>query len=328
MPLRAATAVASPNIAFIKYWGNRDEELRLPENGSISMTLGMLETRTRVSFTPGMAADVVVLNAEPAEGAVRDRVSRHLDLIRQLAGVAYPAQVESTSNFPAGAGLASSAAAFAALTAAACAAAGLRLGTRDLSRIARRGSGSACRSIYGGFVEWLVGTTDEDSYAEPIAPPDHWALLDLITLVDLGHKTVGSTQGHRLASSSPLQAARISDAPRRLAACREAIRARDFASLAAIAETDSHWMHAVMLTSSPPLLYWAPATVSVMQAVLSLRSQGANVFHTIDAGPNVHCLCPADEADEIRRELGDLPSVIQILTCPVGGPAHLLGTAD
>lgn len=322
MPERRAAAAASPNIAFIKYWGNRDAGLRLPASGSISMTMGGLETRSEVRFDPALPSDALTIDGAPAAPAALARVSAHLDLLRGLAGAPARADVVSHSNVPAGAGLASSAAAFAALTLAACAALDLPQDAATLSRLARRGSGSACRSIHGGFVEWPPGEGDADSHAIPLAPPEHWALVDLVALVSREHKAVTSSDGHGLAPTSPLQAARLADAPRRLAICRQAIADRDFESLAAVAELDSHWMHAVMMTGSPPLLYWAPATLTVLQAAAAWRRDGLQVFCTLDAGPNVHCVAAPESAEAAAARLRALPGVLDVLRCPPGGPAR------
>ncbi len=320
-----ATAEAHPNIAFIKYWGNRDHEARLPSNGSLSMNLAALTTRTRVAFRPDLSADRLILQGREVTGPALARVSRVLSLVRAWSGVARYAEVRSENNFPTGAGIASSASAFAALAVAAAAAAGLDLSEQALSRLARWGSGSASRSVPAGFVEWLPGTSDEDSYAVSIAPPEHWDLVDCIALVSTEHKAVGSSQGHRLAESSPYQAVRVADAPRRLALCREAILQRDFEALADIVELDCHMMHAVMQTSTPALLYWEPATVRVMQAVRRWRTrEGLPVAYTIDAGPNVHVLCPRAVSEEVQRRLQALPGVQRVLASGPGGAARLL----
>ncbi len=185
---RSATAVACANIAFIKYWGNRDDALRIPANGSLSMNLDGLYSQTRVTFSAGQEQDSLILNGVAAAGPALQRVSRFLEIVRQMGGVNLPAQVVSRNNFPTGAGIASSAAAFAALSLAASQAIGLDLDEKQLSRLARRGSGSASRSVPGGFVEWLAGSSDEDSYAVSIAPPTHWDLRDCIAIVAAGHK--------------------------------------------------------------------------------------------------------------------------------------------
>jgi diphosphomevalonate decarboxylase len=223
-----------------------------------------------------------------------------------------------------GTGIASSASAFASLALAAASAAGLALSERELSRLARRGSGSACRSIPGGFVEWLPGNGDEDSFAFSLAPADHWRLVDCLAIVSQAHKSTGSREGHRLADSSPLQAVRIADAPRRLDLCRAAILQRDFAALAAIAELDSNWLHAVTMTCSPPLLYWQPATLEVMQSVAAWRASGIPAFYTIDAGPNVHVLCQGEYASQVADLLKEIPGVAEVRCAGIGGPARLL----
>jgi diphosphomevalonate decarboxylase len=326
MPTRKATALAHPNIALIKYWGNRDEHLRLPANSSISMNLNGLETRTTVEFQETRkepAGDALTINRRPVKGAGLQRVSAFLDIVRQMAGIETRARVVSESNFPSGAGIASSAAAFAALALAATKAAGLDLEEAALSRLARRGSGSACRSVPSGFVEWQMGTGDADSHAISIAPPEHWDLADCIAILSSEPKPTGSTEGHALAGTSPLQAARLADAPRRLEICRNAIQQRDFAALADIVELDSNMMHAVMMTSRPALFYWQEATLTVMQAVRAARAKGLPVCYTIDAGPNVHAITEAAEAEHTAELLRSIPGVREVRVARVGGPARL-----
>jgi diphosphomevalonate decarboxylase len=322
--MTTTTATANPNIAFIKYWGNRDNPLRLPSNGSISMNLDGLYTRTRVSFDLALEADAFLLDGQLVFGPGLQRVSAFLDLVRQQAGMNTRARVESSNNFPMGAGIASSASAFAALSLAASAAAGLDLSEIELSRLARRGSGSACRSVPGGFVEWQAGEDDESSYAFSIAPPGHWDLVDCIAVVDRAHKQTGSTEGHALAGSSPLQDSRVADSPRRLDWCRRAILERDFSAFAEIVELDSNLMHAVMMTSVPPLIYWQPATLAVMHSVVEWRQSGLPVCYTIDAGPNVHVLCLSQIAPQVVKSLQEIPGVGSVRTSPPGGPAVLL----
>ena len=323
MPILATTASAHPNIALIKYWGDVDSCLHLPANGSISMNLAGLTTRTKVSFDPSLPQDQFTLNDVPTIGEALDRVGRLLNRVRQLAGITTFARVESQNNFPADAGIASSASGFAALSLAASRAAGLKLNEKDLSRLARTGSGSACRSIPGGFVEWQAGYIDEDSYAYSIAPPEYWDLVDCIALVSREEKHISSSLGHSLAAASLLQAGRVADAPHRLNMCREAINRRDFGALADIVELDSNLMHAVMITSTPTLLYWLPGTVAIMHAVRGWRNEGIPVCYTIDAGPNVHVMCPGEQAEKITERLGQLPGVIQVLTARPGGAARL-----
>ncbi|QYK50814.1 MAG: diphosphomevalonate decarboxylase [Anaerolineales bacterium] len=321
--MSTASAIAHPNIAFIKYWGNRDQVLRLPSNSSISMNLDGLETRTTVRFDSQLAADALQLNGAAAAPAQVARVSAMLDLVRQLAGITDFAEVTSSNNFPSGSGIASSSSAFAALALAASAAAGLQLDEAALSRLARRGSGSASRSVPAGFVEWRAADTDEDSYAVSVAAPEHWDLVDSIAVISEEHKAVGSTAGHPLADTSPLQAARLHGAEDRLAQARQAILQRDLPVLAAVMELDNHLMHAVMMTSSPPLLYWQPPSLAVMHAVAAWRADGLQAGYTLDAGPNVHVLSAAADAPEVAARLGKIPGVQRVLQAGAGGPARL-----
>ncbi len=322
--MTTATGVACANIAFNKYWGDRDASLRLPANGSISMNLDGLYTRTQVKFEPELESDRLLVNQQEVNGPGLTRAVSLLDWVRRCSGINTPALVTSENNFPMGAGIASSASAFAALALAASAAAGLELPERELSRLARLGSGSACRSVPGGFVEWLPGEDDLSSYAVSIAPPDHWDLVDCVAIISQEHKKTGSTEGHFLANTSPLQPARVADAPRRLDICRQAVVKRDFEALAWIVEQDCNLMHAVMLTSNPQLLYWQPGTLAVMHAVHHWRRQNLPVCYTIDAGPNVHVICERWAVDTITSFLGAVPGVTRVLVAGPGGPVRLV----
>lgn len=293
-------------------------------NGSISMNLEALNTRTRVTFDASFPVDLFDLNGKRQSGVSLDRVVKHLNLIRGLRGISTHAHVFSENDFPTGAGIASSASAFAALTLAAVAALGLEIPEANLSRLARRGSGSACRSIPSGFTEWRKGASDMDSFAFSIASPDHWHLADCIAVIEEGHKKISSTEGHSIAATSPLQNARIADSERRLDICRNAIQKKDFQALAEMIELDSNMMHAVMMTSKPPLFYWEPYTLNVMKAVQAWRKTGLPVAYTLDAGANVHIICETEKTDSIQRRISSLPGVKQVIVSPVGGAAHLL----
>ena len=288
------------------------------------MNLDGLFTRTTVTFSAFLKADSLHIGGKSVTGLSLERVSRLLDLVRELAGINERAEVVSENNFPSGTGIASSASAFAALALAGSKAAGIILTQRELSRLARLGSGSASRSIPGGFVEWYMGENDKDSYAETIAPPEHWDLVDCVAIVSKEHKQTGSAAGHPLAPTSPLQAARVADAPRRLDLCRRAILERDFDALAAIVELDSDMMHAVMMTSSPGLYYWKPDSIMVMESVRAWRKSGISVCYTVDAGPNIHVICPREQAEGVERSLRELPGIQEVLVARVGGPARIV----
>lgn len=323
-PFQAA-ATAGSNIAFVKYWGNLDDAERIPMNGSISMTLDAAFTTTAITFDPHLAADSLAINDQPAGQAATARVSTHLDHIRRLAGARWFARVASHNSFPTGAGIASSASGFAALTVAASAALGLTLSNIDLSRIARLGSGSASRSIDGGFVEWLPGGRHQDSYAVPLAPVDHWDLVDIIAIVSSEHKQIGSQRGHPLAHTSPFYQARLGTVQRTLQQVRRAILERDFTTFGELIEAEAISLHVAAMTSQPSVLYWLPGTIRLMHALRQWRLDGGPVgYFTMDAGPNVHVIAERASAAALQEHILALEEVQDILVCGVGPGARLV----
>ena len=320
-----ATARAHSNIAFIKYWGNVDDNLRLPANGSLSMNLARLHTTTTVTWSDRKMVDMLTINNEPAQSPALKRARAHLDVLRERLGISYRANIHSKNNFPMGTGIASSASAFAALTLAATTAMGAQLSQRELSTLARRGSGSAARSIPPGYVEWYVADSHEGSFAESIAGQAHWDLVDVVAVVSRMHKRVDSSAGHSTAATSDLQAARVHSAPERLNMAKEAIRKRDFEQLAVVVEQDSNLMHSVMMTSRPALFYWQPASLAIMLAVQSWRERdGLRVCYTLDAGPNVHCICAKDDAQLVLSRIKQIDGVQDILYSEAGPGAHIV----
>lgn len=319
-----ATARAGANIAFVKYWGQADAALSLPLNNSISMTLDNAYTVTAVAFDRDLEGDLLSLNGRNATGPMLERVTEQLDRLRELAGVRIAARVESRNSFPTGAGIASSASGFAALTAAASAALGLRLPPEELSRLSRLPSGSACRSIFGGYVEWLAGTRHEDSYARQIAPEDHWPLRDIIAVVSREAKAVSSEAGHRLAANSPFLAARLAALDDTLARCRAAILERDLSTLGEVIEAEALSMHAVMMTSRPSAWYWSPGTVALIEAVRAWRAQGVPAYFTIDAGPNVHIITLPEWERQVSERLAEMPEVLETIVCGPGPGVQIM----
>ncbi len=319
-----ATALASANIAFIKYWGNRDAVHRIPLNDSVSMNLDHATTTTKVEFDEGLAEDQVFIGGEEAGAPARERVVAHLDRVRALAKSKAHARVESRNTFPTAAGIASSASAFAALSLAATAAAGLTLSEKDLSMLAREASGSASRSVPAGFVEWVTGSEPDHSYAVSIAPPEHWDLSDVIAVVSADEKTVGSTEGHAGAMTSPFLPERLNALPVRFHRVRRALLAKDLALLGPAIEEEAIELHTIAMTSRPPIYYWFPATVAVIQAVLRWRAEGLAAYFTLDAGPNVHLICEAKDAEQVAALAGQVPGVQQVLVNGPGGAARLV----
>lgn len=303
-----ATAWAHPNIALVKYWGKADAALNLPATGSLSMTLDIFPTTTTVRPDPQADGDVFVLNGLEQTGIPLQRVVGFLDLVRASAGSEARARVESTNTVPSAAGLASSASGFAALAAAAAAAYGLDLDDRGLSRLARRGSGSAARSILGGFAVWHAGD-DEESFAEQISAP---AAAMVVTTVDAGHKKVSSREAmNRCVATSPFYPAWVSSTADTL---RDALRAcaeGDLARLGALAETNALRMHAVIQSSEPPIRYLAPRSIELFDLAARLREAGLPVYATADAGPNVVFFCADADAETVRAAAAEIaPAVI------------------
>jgi diphosphomevalonate decarboxylase len=287
------------------------------------MNLDNATTITTVEFDPALEADRVVIEGVDMQDKEVRRVCDHLDRVRALVGVRLYARVASHNSFPMGAGIASSASAFAALTVAACTAAGLELDERVLTILARQGSGSAARSIPAGYVEWYTGETSDESYAEQIAPPEHWDLCDLIAIVQTEQKKVDSTKGNALVHTSPFAGARLHAAERALNVIRQAIRTRDFRTFGEEVEQEALRMHAVAMTSTPSLVYWSPATLEVMQAVRRWRAEGQGVYFTIDAGANVHVICQAQDAPPLEDWLRLVPGVQHLIVNHPGAGTRL-----
>jgi len=456
-----ATANAGSNIAFVKYWGVREdrEGRRQALNPSVSMTLQKARTTTTVEFDASLRADECRINGRPASPEARERVVRVLDRVRELASIRAFARVASVNHLPTSAGVASSASGFCALALAAARAAGLSCEPEDLVPLAILGSGSACRSLYGGFVLWrpagkgpggsmveqppvaqgdhgldetlvypgpstleqppvaqgdhgphetggdpgpstleqpgaaqgdhgldetLVypgpgvleprpaapggskaratgdgpnqaggvpgppgfrrsrtacggpnlacgvsgppgfGAGSGESTVEQLATREDWRLVDLVAIVSREEKAVSSARGHLLAHTSPLLPGRLTSLASRIPQVVQAIRDRDLALLGEAMEADALSMHAVMMTSEPPLIYWEPATIAVIRKVMEIRAGGGPAcYFTIDAGPNVHVITAPREAGAVRDRLGDVPGVREILSLETGPGAFL-----
>ncbi|WP_437091084.1 diphosphomevalonate decarboxylase [Streptomyces sp. enrichment culture] len=328
VPGHGATAVAHPNIALIKYWGKRDERLMIPYVDSLSMTLDVFPTTTTVRLDPAARADGVTLDGSPAEGEARRRVVDFLELLRERSGRSEPAVVDTRNSVPTGAGLASSASGFAALALAGAAAYGLDLDRTALSRLARRGSASASRSMFGGFAICHAGrgagaAADLSSYAEPVPVPDFDPAL-VIVLVDTGAKAVSSrTAMRRTVETSPLYRAWATSSKADLAELRAALRRGDLDAVGEIAERNALGMHATMLAARPAVRYLSPATVAVLDGVLRLRSDGVSAYATMDAGPNVKVLCHRADAARVADAVRGAAPGCSVVTARRGPGARL-----
>ena len=308
MQIRKATAEAPSNLAFVKYWGKKDSALRIPTNNSISMNLSNAKTITSVEFNEAFTEDKVIFKStgEEAGRGYTARVSEHLDRVREMAGVSTRALVVTENTFPESVGIASSASGFAALSVAAAAAIGLELSEKELSILARLGSGSACRSIPSGFVEWEAGVDNETSFARQIAPPDHWDISIVTVIVSTETKKISSTLGHQLALKSPFFEARIKTLEARLKTVRGAILSKDFELFGREIELEAISLHMIAMTSpyeganwNSGAYYWTPETMELILAVQEWRAKGVETYFTLDAGPTVHLFCRRTEEEKI-----------------------------
>lgn len=323
-----ATAKAHTNIALIKYWGKRNEALILPTNNSLSLTLDGFFTTTTVDFQENLVQDQFILDNQPVEGDSSRRVTKFLDLIRGLAGKEnLYATVHSKNDVPTAAGFASSASGFAALAAAGTKAIGLELDNQELSRLTRQGSGSASRSIYGGFAEWEMGNNSDgsDSFAVPIAPAEHWDVRVAAVVLSSTMKKVSSRVGmKRTVETSPFYSGWIESIPKDLREIKDAIKTKDFEKTGSIAEANCLKMHATTLAANPPFTYWHDTTMRVMQTVQYMRENGIPAYFTIDAGPNVKVLYLPENEESVKETLRNIPGVTDvILSRPGQGISYL-----
>ncbi|MCF6225807.1 MAG: diphosphomevalonate decarboxylase [Xanthomonadales bacterium] len=329
--MHTITAIAHPNIALIKYWGKRDTARNLPATHSLSITLNTLETHTSVNFSAELSVDQVYLNKALAGNTFSARVSACLNEFRKLAGIDKFASVHTNNNFPTAAGLASSASGFAALLTAANAAVESPLDLRQLAILARQASGSAGRSLFGGYVIQHCGQQNDgsDSYAEPLFPAKHWPLEVVIAITSEQEKTTGSTAGMlHTAATAPYWQAWVDRSAEDIHAATTAIQQRDFSALAEVAEASCLAMHALMQSARPGLLYWNAATVELIHKIRHLRASGLAVFFTIDAGPQVKAVCLPEAADKVEAALANVPGVLRTLRCSLGAGARVVNDAE
>lgn len=330
LPL-SVTARAGTNIALVKYWGKRDPILNLPATGSLSLTLANFGSETTVRFAPDAGAaeggDLITLDGVPAPPLFAQRVRRFLDLIRQEARVGLPATVATRNSVPTAAGLASSAAGFAALALAASRAAGMKLPPPELSALARQGSGSAARSIFGGFVEMAAGELSDgsDACAQALLPAAAWDVRLLVAITAEGPKAIASGEAMELtAKTSPYYPGWLQSVPQDLAVARAAVVAKDLAELGRVAERSAMRMHACAMAADPPILYWNGATLAAMETVRRLRADGNEAFFTIDAGSHVKVLCAAADAAKVEPALAATPGVLRTLVLAPGPGAEVV----
>lgn len=300
-----ATAKAPANIAFIKYWGKVDPVSRAPQNNSISMNLSDLYSICTVEFDSQLFEDEIhFLDEKTVTEKEKIRIIQTLDRIRNLKNIQTKAKIVTQNNFPKATGIASSASGFAALTVAAVTALGLKLNNVELSKLARFASGTASRSIPDGFVEWEKGTDAEDSYARQFFPSNYWDICDVVAIVTTQMKKVSSTDGHALAFTSPFYRTRLIGMDQKIYKIKKLIQNRNFSEFGELIEAETLNMHAVCITSRPALIYWEPTTIEIMKKIVDWREKSeVEAYYTIDAGPTVHVICEAKNAEKVKQKL-------------------------
>lgn len=323
-------ARAYTNIALIKYWGKENQELIIPMNNSLSLTLDAFYTETNVTFSEDTSEDLFYLDNQLQDSKATLKVSRFLDLVRAKADSSLHAVVKSQNFVPTAAGLASSASGLAALAAAASAALNLQLSSEELSRLARRGSGSACRSIYGGFAEWQKGDSDETSYAVNI-PSDRFEdeLSMIFVVVNDAQKDISSRDGmQRTVETSAFYDGWLQTVPQDLAKARKAITDKDFTALGKVTEASALKMHGTTLAATPPFTYWSAESMKAMNLVRQIRTSGLPCYFTMDAGPNVKILVERKNEETLLNALKDQFDPQQLVVAHAGPAIEVLSEEE
>lgn len=321
-----ATARANSNIALVKYWGKKDDGLRLPVNSSLAIGLDKIYTTTTVEFDSRLKSDNVEIDGDSFSNKETLRVTRHLDLVRKLANIDFRAKVITRNNFPKGAGAASSASGFAALTLAAVDASGLKLSEKELSIIARQGSGSASRSIPGGLSIWHTADASEESFVESVDYPREWDLRVLLVFVgDMKQKKIGSTEAMELSKkTSPYFSLAVKKAESNLERMLKSLSENDWTAFGQVIEDECYRLHTLCMTTQPNILYWQAGTIEVFQKLYELRERDLIGYFTVDAGPHAHIVCKSNNADAIEKEIKSIPEVSDVVNCSIGGPSELI----
>jgi len=322
--LNTVRAVAHANIALVKYWGKRNVSLNLPAVGSLSITLDALKTETTVQADESLQKDKFILNGKYASDDQILKIGRFLDFLYELPDRP-KLVIDSKNNFPTGAGLASSASGFAALTMAASGIYGKEFDRKQLSKIARQGSGSAARSLFGGFVEMKCGegdTGDED-YAVQLYGSDYWDVRMLIAITSHKKKPVGSTAGMtRTAETSPFYSSWVKSSAKDIENMKQALEERNFEKMGILAEHSSFKMHGLALSANPPLLYWNATTTETIHKIWQLRENRIPAYITMDAGPQVKVLCLPEQEEIIQNTLKSIEGVENVISARPGPGAY------
>jgi len=311
-----ATAVAHPIQGLIKYHGLADPVLRLPYHDSISVCTAPLTTRTTIEFGD-FKRETATIGDRPVGPREMERILSVVDAVRTRAKTRDRFRMASVNDFPSNVGLGASASGFAALALASCAAAGLDLDLQEVSRIARRGAGSAARAVTGAFSKWKMGVADEDSYAVQLAGTD----LQIGMVIALVPAYKETEDAHREAPTSPFFHARLAEMPRLIAEMELAIRTRNVGTVCALAERDTLMLHGITMTGVGEMVLWRPDTLRVILEVKRMREEGIPAFFSIDTGATVYVNTFPDRVDAVAARIRDLG--VETIRCTVGGAARL-----
>lgn len=324
-----STAISHPNKAIVIYWGNSDDRLNLPSRTSLSMTLQGVDRPLDYTVTlqteQGIDRDRVTIDGHEDTGDIYSGIVRHLNAMRQIAGFKEKLLVSTKTTFPIGSGLAGSAAAASALAEAFAGLVNKGMDRNDISVLARRGSGSAARSVFGGFVKLPKGK-DGQSAAVQLFSEDHWDLRDIIAIVDAGSKKVKSSEGMRMSAltcPAYIYSGFVDASEANAAGAQEAIKSRNLQQLGEVYEFDNALFREVCMNTEPPLDYWTRNTAEVFNEVTRLRGEGMTLFAGTDAGPNVHILCEPGDADQLIEAFRKLEGVKDVIHAKPGGPSTL-----
>ena len=320
--MKQVNVSANANIALIKYWGKRDENLMLPTKSSLSLTLTALKTTTTIALNKEQH-DCIEFDGHSDE-QLQSPVQSFLDTTRALFGINSHFSISSKNHFPTASGLASSASGFAALAVGINSLCNLQLSMQEVSILARRGSGSAARSIYGGAVIWHRGDANDgsDSFAEPVLPASWWPdLRVLIAITTTAAKKVSSRAGmQQSVATSPRYQDWLIRSNNRLPAMITALRSRNIITVGSLSQADWCDMRDVMLSTTPSLNYWNEGSLNAIMGVKMLREQhGIACYVTTDAGPHVKVICLAVDAPVIMQKLQTLLGVSSVLESTIAG---------
>jgi diphosphomevalonate decarboxylase len=306
-------AIVGSNIALIKYWGKRDSKLQWPANDSLSMTLGGTNTTTEISINDS-SSDNIKLNGSvlKTSDSAYTKAVKHLNYLRAHLGFKRFLNVTSSNNFPSDCGIASSASGFGALTLAAIAAwtesssieelHQKEFSQERLAHLARMGSGSAGRSLMGGFVSWEAGMSPDTQKVSQFKSAEHWDLADIIVIVSKEKKIVGSTDAHKAAWTSLLFEPRLAGLTERTTLVKKAIEDKNLKELGDLIETEALEMHSVIMSADPAVTYMKGASSSLLAWIRKTRAAGnLPAYFTMDAGPNVHLICERKNAEAIAE---------------------------